>query len=247
LFNYTADATATATFQLSPVLSSRTSAGAQYLKDVLDRNGASGEDLAPGSTTISSGVIPNSRDTTDITKTVGAYVEQQFGYKDRLFVTGGLRVDDNSAFGVDFQAVYYPKLSVSYVISEEPYFPKWSWINSVRLRGAIGASGVQPATTDALRFFEPRRTSVDNADTPGIIFSALGNPNLATEVSYLNGRVVPRGTAGSVRLDVVEGPLTAPTAIFDLKTGSATLTPARVQQIQQHIPGGATVPVLEIR
>ena len=181
LFNYTADATATATFQLSPVLSSRTSAGAQYLKDVLDRNGASGEDLAPGSTTISSGVIPNSRDTTDITKTVGAYVEQQFGYKDRLFVTGGLRVDDNSAFGVDFHAVYYPKVSVSYVISEEPYFPKWSWLNSVRLRGAIGASGVQPATTDALRFFEPRRTSVDNADTPGIIFSALGNPNLKPE------------------------------------------------------------------
>jgi len=181
LFNYTADATATATFQLSPVLSSRTSAGAQYLKDVLDRNGASGEDLAPGSSTISSGVIPNSRDTTDITKTVGAYVEQQFGYKDRLFVTGGLRVDDNSAFGVDFQAVYYPKLSVSYVISEEPYFPKWSWLNSLRLRGAIGASGVQPATTDALRFFEPRRTSVDNADTPGIIFSALGNPNLKPE------------------------------------------------------------------
>ena len=181
LFNYTADATATATFPLSPVLSSRTSGGVQYLKDVLDRNGASGEDLAPGSTTISSGVIPNSRDTTDITKTVGAYVEQQFGYRDRLFVTGALRVDDNSAFGVNFKAVYYPKVSISYVISEEPYFPKWSWINSVRLRGAIGASGVQPGTTDALRFFEPRRTSVDNADTPGIIFSALGNPNLKPE------------------------------------------------------------------
>jgi len=181
LFNYTADASATATFQLSSVLSSRTSVGAQYLKDVLDRNGASGEDLSPGSTTISAGVIPNSRDTTDITKTVGAYVEQQFGYKDRLYVTGGLRVDDNSAFGRNFQAVYYPKLSVSYVISDEPYFPKWSWVNSVRLRAAVGASGVQPGTTDAQRFFEPRRTSVDNADTPGIVFSALGNPNLKPE------------------------------------------------------------------
>jgi hypothetical protein len=27
--------------------------------------------------------------------------------------------------------------------------------------------------------------------------------------SYLNGQVVPRGTPGSVRLDVVEGPLTS--------------------------------------
>src|SRR5207249_10316836 len=181
LFNYTADATATATFQLSPVLSSRTSAGAQYLKDVLDRNGASGEDLAPGSTTISSGVIPNSRDTTDITKTVGAYVEQQFGYRDRLFVTGALRVDDNSAFGANFKAVFYPKVSVSYVISDEAFFPKWSWISSVRLRGAFGASGVQPGTTDALRYFLPRASSVDNADNPAIIFNALGNPDLKPE------------------------------------------------------------------
>ncbi len=52
---------------------------------------------------------------------------------------------------------------------------------------------------------------------------------------------------GSVRLDVVEGPLDAPTAIYDLKTGSAALTPARIQQIQSHIPGGSSVPVYTVR
>jgi hypothetical protein len=70
---------------------------------------------------------------------------------------------------------------------------------------------------------------------------------LQTEVSYLNGQVVPRGTPGSVRLDVVNGPLNAPTSIFDLKTGSATLTPGRIQQIQSHVPGGGGVPVFEVR
>ena len=70
---------------------------------------------------------------------------------------------------------------------------------------------------------------------------------LQTEVSYLNGQVVPRGTPGSVRLDVVNGPLNAPTSIFDLKTGSATLTPGRIQQIQSHVPGGSGVPVFEVR
>jgi hypothetical protein len=77
--------------------------------------------------------------------------------------------------------------------------------------------------------------------------NALGNANLSTEVSYLNGLVVLRGTAGSVRLDVVEGPLDAPTAVYDLKTGSATLSPARIQQIQAHVPGGNNVPVLLVR
>src|SRR5207245_10362228 len=126
------------TFGPRLVTSSGTTCSMQYMKVVLAPNAISAAALATWSTTISSGLIRNSRETTDITKTVGAYVEQQFGYRDRLFVTGALRVDDNSAFGVNFKAVYYPKVSISYVISEEPYFPKWSWINSVSVRGAIG-------------------------------------------------------------------------------------------------------------
>jgi RHS repeat-associated protein len=77
---------------------------------------------------------------------------------------------------------------------------------------------------------------------------ALANPNLHTEVSYLNGRIVDRGTAGSVRVDVVQGASpSAPTALYDLKTGGARLTEARVRQIQSHVPGGTSVPVYEIR
>jgi TonB-linked SusC/RagA family outer membrane protein len=182
-FSYTADATATATFQLNTTLSSRTTAGLQYVKTVFDRNGAFAEDLSPGATTVDAGAIPSVDEVTDITKTVGAFVEQHFAYKERLYVTGALRVDDNSAFGASFKAVYYPKLGVSYVISEEPFFPAWSWLNSVRLRAAVGASGVQPGTTDALRFFAPSIARIDNADNPVIIYSALGNPNLKPERS----------------------------------------------------------------
>jgi hypothetical protein len=77
--------------------------------------------------------------------------------------------------------------------------------------------------------------------------NSLGNKNLSTEVSYLNGRVDPRGTPGSVRLDVVEGPVNGPTGIYDLKTGNAILTRPRIDKIQENIPGGAIVPVIEIR
>ena len=47
---------------------------------------------------------------------MGFFVQQQFGWKDRLFLTGAIRADDNSAFGEDFDVVYYPKLSGSWVI-----------------------------------------------------------------------------------------------------------------------------------
>ena len=77
--------------------------------------------------------------------------------------------------------------------------------------------------------------------------NSLGKSNLSTEVSYKNGVEVPRGTPGSIRVDVVEGQKNAPTAAYDLKTGDAKLTPARTQQIQSHIPGGSRVPVKEIK
>jgi hypothetical protein len=50
-----------------------------------------------------------------------------------------------------------------------------------------------------------------------------------------------------VRVDAVFGEIDAPRAVFDLKTGSAQLTPARIQQIQQHLPGGQSVPVIEVK
>ncbi len=80
-----------------------------------------------------------------------------------------------------------------------------------------------------------------------IVVNALPNTARRTEVSYLNGQVVPRGTKGSVRIDVLEGPRNAPTAVYDLKTGSALLTTFRIEQIQRHVPGGANVPVILIR
>ena len=44
--------------------------------------------------------------------------------KERLFVTGALRFDDNSAFGKNFDATVYPKASVSWLLSDEPFFSK---------------------------------------------------------------------------------------------------------------------------
>jgi outer membrane receptor protein involved in Fe transport len=180
-FQYTLDVNGTASFTLTPTITSRTTVGAQYFKTNNDLSVAYGENLAGGATTLTGAAIPLVRESTTVSSTVGAFVEQQFGFRDRLFVTGGVRADDNSAFGKDFKTVYYPKLSVSYVISEEPFFPKWRWINSVRLRGAVGASGVQPGTTDAVRLFLPQTASVAAVDIPSLVYSAVGNTALKPE------------------------------------------------------------------
>lgn len=79
------------------------------------------------------------------------------------------------------------------------------------------------------------------------IIKSWDDPNFRTEVTYFMGDEVPYGYPGGIRVDAVFGDVTAPRAVFDLKTGSAQLTPARIQQIQQHLPGGQSVPVIEVK
>ena len=68
-FDYTANADATASFVLNPTLTSRTTAGVQYVKNVFDRNGAFAENLAPGGTTVTAGSTPQADEATDKTVT----------------------------------------------------------------------------------------------------------------------------------------------------------------------------------
>jgi RHS repeat-associated protein len=78
---------------------------------------------------------------------------------------------------------------------------------------------------------------------------ALGRSDLFSEVSYLNGNIVRRGTPGSIRVDIVYGPSReTPMAIYDLKTGQAKLTSKRVAEIRRHLPPGyQDIPIIEIR
>jgi RHS repeat-associated protein len=71
---------------------------------------------------------------------------------------------------------------------------------------------------------------------------------ISTEVSYMNGAVVPYGTKGSVRVDAAKGATNAPEAIGDLKCGGACLTQQRINDIRSHLPPGfQNIPILEVR
>jgi hypothetical protein len=77
---------------------------------------------------------------------------------------------------------------------------------------------------------------------------ALGKADLSTEVSYKGGKVVDRGTKGSVRPDVVQGAKEKPKAIHDLKTGNAKLTDQRKAEIRKQLPPGSKkIPIEEVR
>ncbi|MDQ4080854.1 MAG: TonB-dependent receptor, partial [Gemmatimonadota bacterium] len=182
---YTLDAAATATQQVTDLIESQTTAGLQVTRNLFHRNGAFGDELAPGGTTVDAGAVKDADETTTESRTVGAFLEQRFAFRDRLFVTGAIRSDRNSAFGAEFETVFYPKFSVSWVVSEEDFFPTTGWVNQLRFRSAYGASGVQPGTTDAVQFYSNLTTRLvgESGDAVGVAFSALGNPELKPERS----------------------------------------------------------------
>jgi TonB-linked SusC/RagA family outer membrane protein len=176
------DLGASARFKLSDAVGSRTSVGGQFFRDLARGNFATGRGLPAGSGSISGAAALEASDTLIESRSIGSYVEEEINLKERLFVTGALRFDDNSAFGQNFDATVYPKASVSWLMSDEPFFHANAF-NTLRLRAAFGASGQQPGTIDARRFFTTTNGKKDGANTAGITFGNLGNPDLKPERS----------------------------------------------------------------
>ena len=184
-FVYTLDAVGSYKTNFSENISSRTSLGFQYLQKLSQGTFTTGLQLVAGSNSIAGAAVTQSNEQTIEQITVGAFIEEQVGFKDKLFVTGAVRTDRGSSFGSSFKSVFYPKLSASWLVSNEDFFntDDKSWISSLRLRGAWGASGVQPGTNDALRFFNPIAATVDGVSVTGVTIGGVGNADLKPERS----------------------------------------------------------------
>ena len=189
----TADYSGTATLAITPSFSSATSVGAQYYRTELNLSTLGGLGFpAPGVETISATAtsIPGTQ-TYTLNTTIGGYVQQRFGWHDRLFLTAAVRVDNNSAFGNDFKWVTYPKVSASWVVNEEPFWKTNRVLDGLRVRAAYGESGRQPNAFAALRTFTPvQGPGGTNAVTTG----SLGNANLKPE----RGKEFEVGLEGSL-------------------------------------------------
>lgn len=177
---YSVDLGATATSAVTMQFTSRTSVGIQYNRQSRELTTVAGRDFGPGAETVAGTAIRGG--STSVTPSVvgGAFLQQEIGYGDRLFLTGALRADGASTFGADFSTAVYPKASLSWVAigrgSERP----WIGLNSLRVRLAYGESGVQPGAVDALLRFQSGLLAVGGI---GMTLASLGNPELGPERS----------------------------------------------------------------
>lgn len=167
-------------YNLGNDLNMTSSYGFQHYRNELAGIGASAITFPAGPiTTVSGGATRVGTEDYFANASVGMFVQQEAAWKNRVFITAAVRSDDNSSFGKDFSAIYYPKFSASWVISEEPWF-KLPFTQSLRLRSALGGSGTQPGTFDAARLYDP---SVGYQNAPGLVPASFGNPTLRPERS----------------------------------------------------------------
>jgi TonB-linked SusC/RagA family outer membrane protein len=183
-WTYTGNGSLTAVRDLRSDIRSSTTAGVQYSRDVVQVTRASGAKLLAGTGSLSgtSTRFAVAETNTD-NRTVGALVSEQVAWRDRLFGTVAMRTDNNSAFGSKFGWVNYPAASLSWVISEEGFFPRTDYITSLRLRTAYGKSGQRPNFRDAITFFSTQTVTSGSADIPGVLVGGTGNAELKPEVS----------------------------------------------------------------
>ncbi len=109
---------------------------------------------------------------------VGAMFQTQIGFRDYAFLTLGGRLDEHSAFGETAGTEFYPKASLSLVPSQ---LDRWNpdLVSTLRLRAAVGRSGLQPSAFDQFTTFAP----LASFEGPGLAPSNLGNPFLTPETS----------------------------------------------------------------
>lgn len=174
----------TATRSLTHAITSKTTVGVQWNKDAAYDAASSGYGLLPGATTPNAaGRIRTSSEFTTENATKGGFIEEQMAWRDRLFGTVGVRQDQNSAFGRTVGNTTYPRASLSYLISDERWFPAIKYVDRLRLRAAWGKAGVQPGTTAALQFLTGSTFPIGGVEVPGLRLSSIGNEKLKPEVT----------------------------------------------------------------
>jgi len=197
------------------------STGANYTRTSETDAGLGVSGLAPGTTSVNGAqqITFASQAITDITS-FGWYLEPDFVH-DRFTISTGFRVDGSSTFGSNVSVPIFPKVGVSWLLSQEPWFPMKHFFDVLRVRAAYGRAGVWPGPTEKLRLYASSNPWEGSSFVDATQVSTIGNTQLRPERSdeteggfdadFLDSRL-SIGFSGyrKMRYDAIEGVPVAP-------------------------------------
>lgn len=177
VFNWNYDINLTYETDITAGLNSSTTAGYSFQSSELTFDGTQGRGLdASGNPTIELQTNPIDSNL-DI---FGFFLQETLSYQDKLFLTLAGRIDGATNFDVDKRSNFYPKISGSYVLSNEDFWNEDAFMNSARLRASYGEAGNLTAIAPYERFgsYRPRDFLGQSTLQQN---SRLGNENLVPE------------------------------------------------------------------
>lgn len=154
LFN--TDLNITYSKELTKALKLTAIAGMNYQSSRKDFTSSSGEKLVPGLTTVSAAsqsiVAGYGLDRFEV---AGQFAQVTLGLNNRLFLTGAIRRDGSTLFSPSQTNQLYPKVSASYVVSDEDFWKSLSSVvSTAKLRASYGESGGLTAIGTYDRFWQ---------------------------------------------------------------------------------------------
>jgi TonB-dependent starch-binding outer membrane protein SusC len=182
-YEWTSNVSAAATFNPRSSIVSTTTLGGSYQRELFEQVECFGQAIPAGTRSCAAATTQFDVDETRTElKSVGGFVRQEFGFRDRLFVSGSLRADNNSGLVREVTGLsFYPSVNASWLVSDESFFPKPRFLNQVRLRAGWGQAGQRPGFGQSESFFGSRAIQRVGAEEPALVLTATGNPALKVE------------------------------------------------------------------
>jgi len=219
---------------LKPWLNSSSLLGGTLQYENVETIGLQAQQFSLGSRVVSGGAnFEQPGEFRSETVIYGVFGQQTFGYKDRLFLTGAARFDASSVFGKDERWQFFPKVSGSYVVSEEDFWDDSGIsdiITSFKLRASLGVSGGQTAigAFDRFNLFNPTSINGRSAMLPSSQRGAVDvKPERQTELelgvdaNFLSDRLTVEFTWYKQNTeDLLLFRTTAPSTGFSTKLGN---------------------------
>ena len=156
--------------------------------------------LGPIGQTINNGVAVPTEYRSDV-NIMGAFAQQTFGILNKFYITGAARYDVSSVFGEKFRGQFYPKVSGSYVVSNEKFWADSkisNIISSFKIRSSYGQAGNLTAIgayDKATSYVPVNIGGLPSVSSPTL----LGNPDIkperqtefevGTDMSFLKDRI----------------------------------------------------------
>lgn len=182
-FGLTADISAEYRHRWGDWLSNIATAGFQFFSTDDHQVAYNGRGVRDGSRVMNGAATVTANELKSHINNYGIYFQDNLGFLDRYYLDLGLRIDKNTTFGDNVGWQVYPKVGLSYLLTDEKFMNsivERGVMTNFRLRANYGVAGTFPPAYS----YEVTVNEVPYLGQQAAVFGQVGNPDLGPEKKH---------------------------------------------------------------